>query len=99
MCTIVISCRCKAQRALDFLICLNAGAVAQSVCCVLCGCSVQVTEMFEQLSTMVVDSTQASVSDLADKQQQVGRPGGTLQCSPAGCCAIASPGLTCHANG
>lgn len=37
----------------------------------VCIHAVQVTEMFEQLSTMVVDSTRASVSDLAGKQQQV----------------------------
>jgi hypothetical protein len=42
--------------------------------------ALQVTEMFEQLSTMVVDSTQVSVADLANKQQQVSRALGSCSC-------------------
>jgi hypothetical protein len=50
--------------------------------------TLQVTEMFEQLSTMVVDSTQASVGDLANKQQQVSRA--RVSCS---CCVPWQPNV------
>jgi hypothetical protein len=50
----------------------------------------QVTEMFEQLSTIVVDSTQASVSDLAGKQQQVCRCVGNAAAVTAGSTTAAS---------